>query len=61
MTDRQFEIHYDTLSDGDLLRWIAGRIEGVSLKNGERYFISTSDDFKAMIEQELCQLLTGRE
>jgi hypothetical protein len=53
MTDRQFEIHYDTLSDGDLLRWIAGRIEGVSLKNGERYFISTSDDFKAMIEQEL--------
>ncbi len=61
MTDEMYEKLFESLDDSDLLRYIGDKINTVKMDNGEWYHIRNLDDFKAMIDQEMYQELTGRD
>jgi len=61
MTDQEFDEFFAKLSLEDLFYKLGTMVSSVQLKNGRSYAISRGDDLKAVVDQELYEIMTGRE
>ena len=61
MTDAEFDEYFMNLSYRDLFFKLGTIVSSVQMKNGQSYAISLPSDLWAAIEQELYEMMTGRE
>lgn len=61
MTDPEFDEYFLNLGYRDLFFKLGTMVSSVQLKNGQSYAISSPSDLRAVVEQELYEMMTGRE
>lgn len=61
MTDPEFDVYFSGFDDKEILCKLGKYVSSVQLKNGNSYTINCTDDLWAVVEQELYEMMTGRE